>query len=109
MTNRSLDAQRNLLLGAAVLLFAVNTALGTVFHFRLPDWELLGGFGVVLAVAVRLVYVYTVYRVSHFLSQPAWVTLLYVVLAVFAGFELIPLVGLLISIRKTRGMLDETR
>lgn len=105
ITHRTLTVERNLLLAAAVLLFAVNVPLGVAFNFRLPAWEVLGGFGVIFAVLVRLLYVLAVYRVSRF-GQQRWRTLVFCVLAIFAGFELIPLAALLIIIARTRGTLD---
>lgn len=106
ITGRILSAERNRLLAAFVVLFAANLALGTTFHYRLP-WEKYAGYGGLLLVAAKLLYVYTVYRVSRVLRQPLWVTALYLVLAPIAGFELIPLVGLLVGVRMTRGTLDE--
>lgn len=106
ITGKTLSAQRNLLLGAFVLLFAVNLALGTTFHYRLP-WEEYGGYGGLLLAAAKVIYTYAVYRVSKVLRQPLWMTALYSVLAPISGFELIPLVALLIGVRMARGMLDE--
>lgn len=107
ITHRTLTSERNLLLAAVVLLFAVNVPLGVAFNFRLPAWEVLGGFGVILAVLVRLLYVLAVYRVSRFLERPLWLMLAYSALAIFAGFELVPLAALLITIARTRGTLDQ--
>ena len=106
ITGRILSAERNRLLAAFVVLFAVNLALGTTFHYRLP-WEKFGGYGGLLLAGSKLVYTYVVYRVSKVLRQPLWMTGLYVVLAPIAGFELIPLVGLLVGVRMARGVLDE--
>ena len=94
------------MLVAFALLFVVNVALGTTFHYGLP-WEKYGGYGGLLLAAAKLLYTYAVYRVSKVLRQPVWMTALYVVPAPIAGFELIPLVGLLVGVRMARGTLDE--
>jgi len=106
ITGRNLTAERNRLLAAFVLLLAANLLLGTTFHWGVP-WEKYGGYGGLLLAGAKLIYTYVVYRTSKVLRQPLWMTVLYVVLAPFAGFELIPLVGLLIGVRVTRGGLDE--
>jgi len=108
ITSRILTAERNRLLIAFVLLLAVNLALGTTFHYRIP-WEKWGGYGALLLAAAKLVYAFSVYRTSKVLRQPAWMTALYVALAPLAGFELIPLVALLAGVRLARGMLDDLR
>ena len=106
ITGRTLTAERSYLLAAFVLLLAVNLVLGTTFHYRVP-WEKYGGYGGLVLVGAKLIYTYMVYRVSKVLRQPVWMTALYVVLAPIAGFELIPLVGLLVGVRVARGSLDE--
>ncbi len=93
------------MLAAFVVLFAVNLALRTTFHYRLP-WEQYGGYGGLLLAVAKVVYTYAVFRVSKVLRQPLWMTALYVILAPIAGFELIPLVGLLAGVRMARGTLD---
>lgn len=108
ITHKSLTAERNLLLVGFFILFGLNVAFGTAFQFGLPEWDLLGGFAVLLVVAARVAYVYLVYRLSRFLGQPPLVTLVYSVLALFAGFELIPLIGLLVAIKRTRDTIEET-
>lgn len=106
ITRRTLAVERNRLLAAFVLLLAVNLVLGTTFHFGLP-WKKYAGYGGLLLAGAKLVYTYMVYRASKVLRQPAWMTALYVVLAPIAGFELIPLVGLLVRVRMTGGALDD--
>jgi hypothetical protein len=108
VTNKTLTVERNRLLLAFGLLLAVNLALGTTFHFRLP-WEKWTGYGPLVLVAAKLFYTLAVYRTSRVLRQAGWVTALYVALATLAGFELIPLVGLLAGIRMTRGTLEDVR
>ena len=106
ITGRTLTAERNRLLGAFVVLLAVNLVLGSTFHYRVP-WEKYAGYGGLLLVAAKLLYTYLVYRLSRVLRQPRWMTALYVALAPIAGFEFIPLVGLLVAVRVARGALDE--
>lgn len=106
VTSRTLSSERNRLLGGFLVLLAVNLALGTTFHYGVP-WEQYAGYGGLLLVAAKLIYTYAVYRVSRVLRQPLWMTALYVALALIAGFELIPLVGLLVAVRVARGALDE--
>lgn len=107
LTHKTLTAERNYLLIGFAVMFGLNLWFGTAFHFGLPDWQLLGGFAPFLAGAARVVYVYLVYHTSRFLAQPVWLRLIYSALAIFAGFELIPLVGLLVSIARTRGMIED--
>ena len=108
LTHRALTVERNRFLIAFLIMFGINVVFRTAFHFRLPDWEVLGGFAVFFVVAARVVYVFLVYHLSRFLGQPLWLTLLYCVLAVFAGFELIPLIALLVGIRRTRETIEES-
>lgn len=107
LTHKTLTAERNYLLIGFAVMFGLNLWFGTAFHFGLPDWQLLGGFAVFLAVIARVVYVYLVYHASRFLAQPIWFTFIYSVLAIFAGFEFIPLIGLLVSVARTRGMIED--
>jgi hypothetical protein len=106
ITNRVLTSERNRLLLSFGVLLAVNLALGSTFHYRVP-WEKYAGYGGLLLVGAKILYTYVVYRVSRTLRQPLWMTAVYVVVAPIAGFELIPLVGLLVGVRMARGMLDE--
>ena len=106
ITNRVLTAERSRLLIAFGVLLAINLALGTTFHYRMP-WEKWGGYGVLVLVAAKFAYTFSVYRASRILRRPAWMTALFVVLAPFSGFELIPLVALLVGVRLARGGLEE--
>lgn len=108
LTNRTLTVERNRLLLAFGVLIAVNLALGSTFHFRLP-WEKWTGYGPLVLVGAKLLYALAVYHASRVLRQPGWLTVVYVALAPLAGFELIPLVGLLAGVRMARGSLDELR
>lgn len=107
LTNRILDRERNILLAGFLVLFALNLAFGKAFRFGLPDPGLLGGYAVFIDVAATVIYVYLVYRLSRMLGQPWWQRFLYSVFAIFAGFELVPLVGLLIAVRLARGTVEE--
>jgi hypothetical protein len=108
VTNRTLTVERNRLVVAFGLVFGVTLALGTAFHFRLP-WEAWGGYGPLVLVGAKLLYTLAVYRTSRVLRQVGWMTAAYVALAPLAGFEFIPLVGLLAGIRMTRGTLEDVR
>jgi hypothetical protein len=101
-----LSSERNRLLLSFGVLLAVNLALGSTFHYRVP-WEKYTGYGGLLLIGAKVPYTYAVYRVSRILRQPLWMTAVYVVLAPIAGFELIPLGGLLVGVRMARGMVDE--
>lgn len=107
LTHKTLTAERNYLLIGFAVMFGLNLWFGKAFQFGLPDWELLGGYAVFLALIARVAYVYLVYHASRFLGQPVWLRLIYTVLAIFAGFEVIPLVGLLIAVARTRGMIED--
>jgi hypothetical protein len=106
LTNRTLSVERNRLLGGFVVLLAVNLVFGTTFHYRLP-WEQWGGTAPLVLVVAKVVYAFTVFHASRVLRQPRWMTVLYVVLAAVSGFELIPLVGLLVGVRVARGSVEE--
>ena len=108
ITSRTLSSERNRLLGVFLVLLAVNLVLGTTFHYRVP-WEKYAGYGGLLLVAAKLLYTYAVYRLSRILRHSLWMTALYAVLPPIAGFEMIPLVGLLVGVRMARGTLDEQR
>jgi hypothetical protein len=49
--------------------------------------------------------VYLVFRLSRFLSQPLWLTVIYCALAPFAVLYLIPLIGLLVGVGNARRSL----
>jgi hypothetical protein len=108
LTNRALTVERNRLLLSFGVLIAVNLALGSTFHFRLP-WEKWAGYGPLVLAGAKLLYTLAVYHAARVLRQPGWLTAVYVALAPLAGFELVPLVGLLAGVRMARGTLEDLR
>lgn len=104
MTDEALTRERNIFLwGTLGPLLAVAAVLGilstTSSSQGQPDFML----AVLIAVpALKLAWLYLIFRLSRFLGQRPWMTGLYLVLGFVSGLSLIPFVALLVGVRKAR-------
>ena len=53
-------------------------------------------------VVAKSALAYLVFRLSRFLQQPVWLTLLYCLCAPFPILYLVPVIGLLVAVRTAR-------
>lgn len=103
MSNTDLTTERNIFLGG----FFALAGVGIVFRLvglSLPEGpsEGLWTLAAILTLMAKGIFVYLVFRLSSFLENPGWLTGLYCVLTLFSVLYLIPLIGLLIGVRKAR-------
>lgn len=108
----SLTRERNIFLGGFGALIGLNLLLQLMFGFSIG--LLLGvdsglAFNAVVVLIAKAASVYFVFRLSRFLRQPVWLTILYCMLMPFAVLYLIPFVGLLIAVRRSRCSLEPTK
>jgi membrane protease YdiL (CAAX protease family) len=109
MTNEGLTKERNIFLVG----FVVITVTSIVFKHILGELS-KNDLGYILNVALFMTFlakgiiIYLTFRLSRFLKHPVWLTLLYCLLAPLPLLYLIPLVGLLFSVRNTRKSLMTT-
>lgn len=106
MTNETLTKERNIFLVG----FVVITVSSVAFRHIVGGLS-INDLGSILNVAVFVTFfakgiiIYLTFRLSRFLKHPIWLTLLYCLLAPLPLLYLIPLVGLLFSVRNTRKSL----
>lgn len=104
MTDEALTRERNIFLwGTLGPLLAVAAVLGILSRASSsqgqPDFML----AVLIAVpALKVAWLYLIFRLSRFLSQRPWMTGLYLVLGFVSGLALIPFVALLVGVRNAR-------
>jgi hypothetical protein len=103
LTDQTLSKERNYFLAG----FFIQVGIGVVFRLcalSAPPESVEGvqGLGAVLTVVAKAVFVYLVLRLSRFLRQPVWLTILYCVLAPFSLLYLIPFIGLLAGVKNAR-------
>ncbi len=103
MTDQALAKERNFFLAG----FLVLVGVGVVFRLLAlstppPADEGLQGLGAILTLVAKAVFVYLVFRLSRFLRQPVWLTIVYCVLTPFSLLYLIPFVGLLLGVKNAR-------
>ena len=103
LSNETLTKERNFFLTG----FLILVLIGVFFRLNSlsvsPDaLETYQGIGAIGTLGAKAILVYLVFRLSRFLRQPVWLTVLYCILAPFPLLYLIPLVGLLIGVKNTR-------
>ena len=107
MTDQALTTERNFFLAG----FFALAGIGVVFRFvalstppvALEDVQSLG---VALSLVAKGVFIYLVFRLSRFLRQPVWLTIVYCVLTPFSLLYLVPFIGLLVGIKNARRALS---
>ena len=104
MTGTSLTRERNIflggLLGLAALTFIFNiTVLSGV---SVADPATLDGVAVAGTLISKAAAVYFVFRLSRFLRQRVWLTVVYCILTPFSIVYLIPFIGLLVGVGRAR-------
>lgn len=103
-----LDRERNIYLigfGSLVLLGLVFRA--ATWHVEVsPDTQMLLVFA---SLAAKATLAYLTIRLSHFLRDPLWASILLAVLSLFALIYIIPLVMLLVGVRNTRKKIHELK
>lgn len=106
MTNETLTKERNFFLTGFFTLVAIGVVFRLLELSTSPDAvEGVQGLGAILTLVVKVVFIYLVFRLSRFLRQPVWLTILYCVLAPFSLLYLIPFIGLLIGVKNARRAL----
>lgn len=97
MPNGALTRERNIFVFGFIALIVIAQVGG---------WTLSNSGDRTAAAATGLLakgaFVYLVFRLSRFLRQPLWLTLLYCALTPFSIMYLIPFVGLLLAVREAR-------
>jgi hypothetical protein len=101
ITNEALTRERNIFLVGFVVRVVVAQVGGWALD-RAGETQNVAA----LAVAARVPLIYLVFRLSRFLDQPWWYTLLYCLLAPFSVLYLVPFIGLLVGVRSARRKVD---
>lgn len=106
MTDEVLTRERNFFLAGFFTLAGIGVIFRLVALSTPPDAvEGVQGLGAVLTLVAKAVFVYLVFRLSRFLRQPVWLTIVYCVRTPFSLLYLIPFIGLLIGVKKARRAL----
>jgi hypothetical protein len=110
LTGESLTRERNIFLvgtiGLAVCTFAWSyTVLGGYRQADVGTLDVLAVLGIIVLEAGAA---YFVFRLSRFLSQPVWLTVVYCfcILMFFTIVYLIPFVGLLVAVGRARSEIS---
>ena len=105
MTDTQLTRERNLFLGGFALLIVMGIALRTMVmqaSESATDDAPGSVFAGATVVVAKIALAYLVFRLSRFLQQPVWLTLLYCLSAPFPILYLVPVIGLLVAVRTAR-------
>jgi|GEM_PF-1222814 len=105
-SDRALSKERNFFLLGFFTLVGVNLSFRLISVLAAAETqEDLLGLGVILTLFFKGIFIYLVFRLSRYLRQPLWLTILFCVLAPFSLLYLIPFVGVLIGVRNARRSL----
>jgi hypothetical protein len=106
LTDQALRKERVSFLVGFFAIVGIGVVFELVAMATPPDLlEGVQSLGAVLSLVARAVFVYLVFRLSRFLRQPVWLTVVYCVLAPFSLLYLVPFVGLLVALRNARPAL----
>jgi hypothetical protein len=110
VTDKEITKERNIFL----ISFFISIFINVIFQILVSsDAELassqpneIAKWGILITKGV---FIYLVYRLSRFLKKPVWLIALYCILTPFAVLYLIPVIGLLLDVRKARKMISVTQ
>jgi hypothetical protein len=106
LTNQALTREQNFFLAGFFALVGIGVGFRLAASSTPPDaLEGVQNLGAVLSFVAKGVFVYLVFRLSRFLRQPVWLTIVYCVLTPFSLLYLIPFIGLLMGVRNARRAL----
>jgi hypothetical protein len=109
LTDENLTKERNFFLVSYISLVVTLVIYGLVILFVFsssPQFEDMRAGGLLAALLAKIYSVYLVARLSRFLREPLWLTVIYCILAPFSGLFWIPTIGLLLKVRKTRKLIS---
>ncbi len=104
-----LTHERNIFLGGFGALIGLSLAIQLMLGF---SFGLLLGrndaleFSAIVVLIAKTASVYFVFRLSRYLRQPIWLTILFCMLVPFALIYLIPFIGLLVAVKKVRKQFE---
>lgn len=98
MTNETLTHERNIFITIFFGTIGFNLVCSFILYGTTPDPDL----NVTLTVFMKIACIYAAFRLSRFLKQPRWLTVLYCILIVSEIIYLIPLISLLIAVKNKR-------
>ncbi len=106
MTNETLTKERNIFLVGYVFITVTSVVFRHIAgELSIDDLDSILNVAVFMTFLAKGIIIYLAFRLSRFLKHPVWLTLLYCLLAPLPLLYLIPLVGLLFSVRNTRKLL----
>jgi len=109
LAHQRLTRERNVFLFGFLGMVVLNLIFRISFSFMDPYFaEQLLGFAAVMTLVCKTAFVYLVFRLSRFLGQPGWLIALYCVFTLLAVLYLVPLIGLLMEVKRTRRILDRS-
>ena len=97
ITNEKLNEERKIFVGGFALIILATFVLSKILIGVLPI-----EYYPSIPLIAKAFFVYLVFRLSRFLNQPIWLTIIYCILAPFSLLYLIPFIGLLIEVKRTR-------
>ncbi|GEB32183.1 hypothetical protein [Brevibacillus parabrevis] len=103
MTNDKITNERNIFLFGFFLLLVIGVSFRIMQMTATEEMILtIQSFAIIATLAGKILFIYFVFRLSRFLKQSWWLTILYCVLAPFSLLYLIPFVGLLLGVKQAR-------
>ena len=103
MTDQALTKERNFFLVGFIVLAGVGVVFRLIALSTPPaSLEVVQTLGVTLTLVAKAIFIYLVFRLSRFLRQNVWLTIVYCVLAPFTLLYLIPFIGLLVGVKNAR-------
>jgi hypothetical protein len=102
MDNQQLSDERNLFIAGLVIVVLISWLIRGAVAVSAASGEQEQNFAAGATLVGKACMIYFVYRLSTFLKNPSWVTLVYCVLTPFALLYLWPISALLWGVRKAR-------
>ena len=112
ITNETLTEERQLFVYGFIVLVLIGIVLNNVdlSMFSIDTQEEIDKAVMFFAGATilgKIIFIYLVFRLSRFLKHPVWLTSIYCILTPFPLLYLIPFIGVLVSVRNKRKLLNE--
>ncbi len=107
ITNEALTKERNIFLVGFIYIAVTSIIfrLFVVFGSPINDIDTVLKVALLLTFLAKGIFIYLTFRLSRFLKQPVWLTVLYCLLSPFSLLYLIPLIGLLVGVKNARKAL----
>jgi|SaaInlV_200m_DNA_2_1039689.scaffolds.fasta_scaffold32699_3 hypothetical protein len=112
ITNETLTEERQLFVYGFIVLVIIGIILNNVnlSLFSIDTQEEIDKAVMFFVAAIalgKIIFIYLVFRLSRFLENPIWLTIIYCILTPFPLLYLIPFIGVLVGVRNKRKLLNE--